>query len=235
MSTKKLSIVIPVFNRWNFTKSALKDLFFLDLGMHEIIVVDNASTDETYAEMQLLLKKMPNLVYIRQEENTGFGAACNKGFVKSKNDCIMFLNNDIKIYANLSMWTDTYLNALEENPDTILSPTGGFVDPKRDFQFCYETDGNKKFNYLSGWMLAGTKNTFSKLIENNNDGPFRSDLYFAFFEDTHLSFRANDIGIPMKIVPNNSVSHFGHVTSKLLNTSKLYSASRKKFIETWKK
>ena len=46
----KLSIVIPVFGKFNFTRACLSDLFKLPFN-HEIIVVDNGSTDETQAEL----------------------------------------------------------------------------------------------------------------------------------------------------------------------------------------
>lgn len=235
MNKNKLSIVIPVYNRWNFTSACLKDLAFLDADLHEIIVVDNASTDGTVEGMALCQKKMPNLVYVRNNENTGFGAACNRGYSIATNDSVMFLNNDIKVYANLPIWTDIYLTQLQENPNLIMSPTGGYVDPKRDFQFCYETEGDKKYNYLSGWMLVATKKTFNKLIEEGNEGPFNSKLYFAYFEDTHLSFKAAEMGLPLSLVANNSVSHFGKITSKQINTAKLYTQSKKAFLEVWKK
>lgn len=231
----KLSFCTPVFNKWNFTESYLKDLSCLNHETHEIIIVDNASTDNTQSEINKWLEKLPNLVYIRNEINSGFGQASNQAFQVAKHDCIMFLNNDIKVYKNQSNWTDVYLTALTENPDQIVSPTGGLVDINREFQFCYETDGDKKFNYLSGWMLASTKQTFNKLIENNNIGPFRSDLYFAYFEDTHLSFNATEMGIPLSLIANNSVNHFGKITSKQINTAKLYGESRKIFIGEWKK
>jgi glycosyltransferase involved in cell wall biosynthesis len=50
MNDKVLSIVVVVFNKWNFTKSCLKDLVQLPAD-HEIIVIDNASSDETNVEI----------------------------------------------------------------------------------------------------------------------------------------------------------------------------------------
>lgn len=238
MLNAKLSIVIPVFNKVNFTVSCLKDLSYLDVNLHEIIVVDNGSSDETETEVKKLQKRMPNLVYLKNESNLGFGAACNRGYSAAKNNCVMFLNNDIKVYANLPVWTDVYLTTLQENPNQIISPTGGFVDPKRNFDFRYETDGGKEFNYLSGWMLVATKETFNKLIENNNIGPFRTDLYWNYWEDTHLSFDAKRKEIPLKLLANNSVSHFGHITSKgskELNLKKMFRDSKEVFMKEWGK
>lgn len=234
MPTAKLSIVIPVFNRWNFTNSAIKDLSYLDSKTHEIIIVDNASTDETQNGIKEWMKKLPHLSYHLLPENKGFGYACNRGFSKAKNPFVMFLNNDIRVFAKLPNWTDTYLGALEENPNQLISPTGGFIDPKKEFQFAYETEGDKKFNYLSGWMLSGSKKILSSLVEGENEGPFRGDLYFAFFEDGHISFRAKQIGIPLTILSNGAVSHFGHITAKSLNMSRMYSDSRKQFLNQWK-
>ena len=233
MSPKKLSIVIPVFNKWNFTGSALNDLAYLDTNLHEIIVVDNNSTDETHEKIKTL--KLSNLTYIRLSENMGFGYACNQGYAASKTPLVMFLNNDIRVSSHLPSWTDVYIEELTHKPEELLSPTGGYIDSKREFQFLYETEGDKKFNYLSGWMLVSSRQCFDKFVESPNVGPFRADKYFAYFEDSHLGFRAAELNIPMRILSNNSVSHFGKMTSKQLNTGKLYSDSRKKFIESWGK
>lgn len=233
MALKKMSIIIPVFNRWLFTQSALKDLAFLDQNIHEIIVVDNASSDQTQEEIQKLSKKYSNLKYIRNKENEGFGKACGRGYQAASGDIIMFLNNDIRINSSLGIWTDIYFSELNENPEQIISSTGGFVDPKKDFQFMYETfDPNKNINYLSGWILVSTKLLFNKLVIKDDWGPF-SSKYFAYYEDTDLSFRANKLGIKLSVIPNNSITHFGKITSKQLNTNKLYNQSRNIFMEIW--
>ena len=87
--SKILSIVVPVFNKYNFTKSCLQDLCRLT-NDHEIIVVDNGSTDQTEAA----LKDSKEIVYKRLHENTGFAKACNYGYAWAKSPNVMFLNND---------------------------------------------------------------------------------------------------------------------------------------------
>ena len=101
----KLSIVIPVFNNWNFTKSALRDLSKLP-DDHEIIVVDNGSSDDTCKldnPVDLELHKI--FVYIRNEENLGFAKACNIGFAKSSGEHVCFLNNDIRVKDKYELCT----------------------------------------------------------------------------------------------------------------------------------
>ena len=59
-----ISICIPVFNKYNFTKSCLNDLFRLPENQVQIIVVDNASTDSTQIELQKITKS--NFKYIKK-------------------------------------------------------------------------------------------------------------------------------------------------------------------------
>lgn len=229
----EISIIIPVHNKVNFTISALKDLSHLDAAKIEIIIVDNASSDGTQEKLQALQKTMPNLVYLRNEVNLGFGAAVNKAFKHSDGNIVLFLNNDIKVKNNYSNWVNILCNNLNEN--NLISPTGGFVDPKNNYEFVYETSDNSKFiNYLSGWCLAGLRSTFERLILENEIGPFDASTFFAFYEDTDLSFRATNQNIELKIAPVDVV-HFGHVTAKSLNLNKLYSESKARFLRKWKK
>src|SRR5208282_5991589 len=90
-----ISIVIPVFNKFAFTQACLTDLFRQPDTDIEIIIVDNGSTDETQAKLQKIERQ--NFHYIRNDINTGFGSACNKGYSKSTCDTVCFLNNDIRV------------------------------------------------------------------------------------------------------------------------------------------
>jgi len=231
-STIQTSIIIPVMNKINFTISALKDLSYLDRATVEIIVIDNGSSDETQLKLLEIQKSMHNLIYIRNEINMGFGGAVNKAFNVSKGNKIIILNNDIRVKSNHSNWTEQLLQQADEN--ILVGPTGGFVDPKLNYEFQYETsDVNKYINYLSGWCIAATRKTFENLILDGEIGPFDSKTFFVFYEDTDLSFRAQIVNIALKIVPVDVV-HFGHITAKTLNINKLYNESKHRFLQKWK-
>ena len=58
----RLSICIPVYNKYAFTKSCLDDLYKLPED-HEIIIIDNGSTDDTGS----LLKNNNRIKYIRND------------------------------------------------------------------------------------------------------------------------------------------------------------------------
>ncbi len=240
--SKILSIIIPVFNKWAFTKSCLNDLSKLP-NDHEIIVVDNASTDDTNKE----LASSKEIVYIRNNENTGFAKGCNKGYYNSSAPNILFLNNDIRVKSNHDNWTKVLIDNCS---DALVGPTMGQLD--KDLNFVRESNGYLDGNsYMSGWCIASNRKIWNKLLIPRTSeidylmidkGADRNDEYcqifseefgIAYFEDTDLSFRARKLKIDMKVfgIP---VVHFGKQTSSQLNTYQLYKNAREIFVKKWK-
>lgn len=226
--SKKLSIVIPVFNKWNFTKSCLNDLSKLP-DDHEIIIIDNASSDETVREINSFQDKLSNLVYVRNEENVFHSKACNQGYAISQADVVLFLNNDIRVKSNHQSWTDSLLQS-DLLKNSIFGPTMGQLDDK--FNFVKEANQQLQGHvYMSGWCLAGHKEVLHKLEVAPNQ--VWSERYPMYFNDTDLSFRAVKLGIDLKTISLTDVVHFGKVSSSQVNVSKLYHEGRAVFLKDW--
>ena len=69
-----VSIVIPAWNKWSYTRRCLESLEATRADVpYEVIVVDNASTDETATA----LPAIPGVRVHRNAENLGFARACN--------------------------------------------------------------------------------------------------------------------------------------------------------------
>lgn len=232
-----MSIVIPVFNKFNFTKSCLKDLSHLP-NDHEIIIVDNGSTDKTRES----LEGSTEIKYVRFEQNKGFAVGCNYGAFKSEGKNILFLNNDIRVKSDHSTWTQ---KLIEKCDNALVGPTMGQLDNSLNFV----QEANKVLpgkSYMSGWCIAASRRTwqcvdFLRPVENNDDDfdevrripqIFSEEFGIAYFEDTDLSFRARDLGIKFEVV-DIPVVHFGKQTSRQLNTYQLYKNARKIFVEKW--
>lgn len=218
----KLSIIIPVFNKFNFSKACINDLLHLPSD-HEIIIVDNGSTDET----KEYFKDNKEIKYLRNEENEGFAKACNRGYKESLSENVLFLNNDIRVRDNKNGWTEEIIKKCEIG---LVGPTMGQLDDKLNFV----QEANKELNgksYLSGWCLGGGKKIFDKLDLGGGE-IFSQEFGLAYFEDTDLSFRAKEIGILLQLV-NIPVVHFGKVSSQQLNTKELYVHARKIFVKKW--
>lgn len=222
----KLSIVIPVYNNWNFTNTALKDLSHLPSD-HEIIIVDNGSTDSTEKE----LSGRNDIIYIRNNENLGFAKSSNQGFEKAQGEFVLFLNNDIKVKNRHDNWTEDLIDAAEQTKG-LVGPTGGLLD--NNFNFVKETSEKEPGNfYMSGWCLCARKCVFEKFIleENEYKGPF-TEVFGTYFEDTDMGFRADELGVPMNIV-SVPVFHFGKITSRKLNLAEIYLGAKNKFVNKW--
>ena len=230
----KLSIIIPVLNNWSYTRYVLEALKNLNSDC-EVIVIDNASTDDTKVHLPLYSIKYKNIKFIKNEVNRGFGYASNQGYKMSTGEVVLFLNNDIKINdKSLSFLYNLVDDINKSEVDALFGPTGGYVDPSDNFNFKYETeDPNQKINYMSGWFLAAKRNTFNQLIVGTNVGPFDAETYFFYFEDTDLGMLASEKGVKFQLYPVPIV-HLGKKTSSLLNTGKLYLESKPKFINKWK-
>lgn len=84
-----ISVIIPTFNRKKILKNALSSVFQQTVSPHEIIVVDDGSSDGT----QQLVAEYPEVTYIGQE-NKGVSAARNQGIKHARGEWICFLDDD---------------------------------------------------------------------------------------------------------------------------------------------
>lgn len=90
-SPPDLSIVIAAFNQAEYTLKCIESLRKNLQINYEIILIDNASTDET---QKLFSKEFKDVRYYRNKINLGFPIAANQGIVKSLGKYILILNND---------------------------------------------------------------------------------------------------------------------------------------------
>ncbi len=108
-----VSVVIPTYNRASYIRDALESVFRQTFRDHEIIVVDDGSTDDT---KQVLAPFMNRIRYLYQE-NRGEAAARNRGIGESRSEWIAFLDSD-------DMWEpqalETLLQAARSNPEAGL-------------------------------------------------------------------------------------------------------------------
>jgi GT2 family glycosyltransferase len=104
----KLSFVIPLYNCLPFTQTMLASLrATLPSGLaHEIILVDDGSTDGT-REWLATLTDQPFRVVLN-EKNLGYAAANNRGAALARGEFIALLNNDLVLTPR---WLEPMLDA----------------------------------------------------------------------------------------------------------------------------
>lgn len=232
MINTKISIVIPVFNKWNFTKSCLKDLAQLP-DNHEIIIIDNASTDETKAELAKFCNEMLSNrghVSVQNTENTFHSKACNDGFIMSSGDYVLFLNNDVKVRSNHAGWTQAIIDACDST-NGLVGPTMGQLD--QDLNFVREANEQLTGNsYLGGWCIAAKKDVWMQLVVGGHMQVWNEEFPF-YFNDTDLSFRARKAKVPLTVISLPDIVHFGKISAAQINIPQLYKEGRQVFLSKW--
>lgn len=94
-----LSIIIINFNTYKYLARCLSSIFKSELrrDSYEIIVVDNASKDDSVNQ---LIKDYPHIRLIVNKKNIGFAKANNQALKKASGEYILFLNPDTIILKN---------------------------------------------------------------------------------------------------------------------------------------
>ena len=88
----KLSVVIVNYNVKHFLEQCLNSLEQAAAGIdHEIIVVDNASTDDS---TEYITSRFPNIKWMACRENNGFSKGNNIAIAQAKGEYILLLNPD---------------------------------------------------------------------------------------------------------------------------------------------
>lgn len=88
----RISVVIPTHNRCESLKNAIRSVIAQTYKDFEILIVDDASTDNTQSYASALKNK--NIYYIRLNTNKGGCHARNEGIKKSSGELIAFLDDD---------------------------------------------------------------------------------------------------------------------------------------------
>lgn len=92
MSLPKISVIIVTYNSSAYITQCLASLFVsLKKIKSEIIIIDNASTDDTLATLKSYKKKV---AVIAAKENQGFGKAVNVGYKRAKGEYVWLVNPD---------------------------------------------------------------------------------------------------------------------------------------------
>src|SRR5437773_573278 len=94
----KVSVCIVNWNAGSYLADCIKSIKACEGGyLSTVIVVDNASTDESLDGLEQL--GFP-LQLIRNAENLGFASACNLGAALADGDYLLFLNPDARLFQN---------------------------------------------------------------------------------------------------------------------------------------
>ncbi len=104
----KVSVIIPTYNRERYVVKAIDSILNQQYDDHEIIVVDDGSTDNTKEKLESYRGK---ITYIYQV-NSGVSAARNAGFQNAEGEWLAFLDSDDE-------WLPDYLSTQMEKVNQV--------------------------------------------------------------------------------------------------------------------
>ena len=183
---KKVSVVIPAYNAHNTLARCLGSLVNQTMQDIEIVVINDASTDDTWEIMKRCEAQFPDkMVIINSDVNTGCGGARSIGLDAASGEYIGMADADD--YVAPTMYEKLYARAVETGADIIDS---GFYKEATD-QALLSTgddtvgmlDDNKRSK-----LIVGSGYLVTKIFKNElfNDPPVRMQSNMAALEDLEI-------------------------------------------------
>ena len=215
-----VSIVIPVFNKVEYTRKCVEALAAtVDPGEFiEIVLVDNGSTDGT---REFLASLGGDVVVVRNTTNFGFAAACNQGARVARGRNIVFLNNDTVPQPG---WLKGLLAAAKEEdaaicggrlvyPDGSIQHAGVAIDHRGIGYHIFNgfpkdhsaVTKRRRFQAVTAACMLVRRDVFEAL------GGF-DEAYRNGFEDVDLCLRAGEKGYRILYAPECVVIHHEETT-----------------------
>ncbi len=237
---KRFTIAIIHRNGFDRLKAALDSVINASSTTDEIIIVDNASTDDS---ISAILKIYPDITTICNSCNTGYGHAANQAIDKGLGKYFLICNNDITIPKDaLDQFEDVFTSdpkiGMVSGQQTNLNGDIVRTSSKAPSLFS-EFDGIGRIDHSKDpkdttevGILRGACLAVRKLAVNEV-GPYDEDFFF-YFEDTEWCIRMAQFNWKVLITPYIKIPHIGGSSS-----NEFYSESRIEFYRSrmlfWKK
>ena len=201
-----LSVVVANYNQAQYLPVTFEELENQSVRPLEVIVVDDASTDNSRAVVENFAVAHPYVRLVRQAENLGVNATFNRGLEEAKGDCVYFFSADDHVTPDFA---ETYLSFLARHPGAAFC----FSDPaeiigdsgkRRDFSlFISDTpralSGPEMMQLLSRSFFTFTSNSVvyrrHALMETGGH-PEALDWQADWFVNHALAFRHGACYLP---------------------------------------
>ena len=232
----RVSLVTITYNSESVIRGFLESYNAISYKDLELIVVDNASTDETLSIIDDF-NANHQITSIKNKQNKGVASGNNQGIrlaLENKSDWVLLINNDVEFEP---MLIDKLLGAHDQYHDSIIVPKMLFYDHPNDIWYA---GGFFSKGYINKHRGLGQPNstcfmddiveyapTCCALIHRKvfDDVGLMDEKYFVYFDDSDFFFRVLKDG-RHKVRLINDVE-FYHKIGSLTNSR---TGDRKKFV-----
>jgi len=212
-----LDLVIPSYNARHLLEKNLPKVIKHSPKINKIIVVDDGSSDDT---QKYLKENFKNSLVVTNSKNLGFPKSVNKGFMASKADLVLLLNNDVYptgtyLDKALKHFQDPKVFAVTLNEKHSSWPRVSWSKGK----FQYSQGKDKLTPRYSPWASGGSA-IFRKSIWDELGG--LNEIYSpGYWEDIDIGWRAWKSGYKIIWEPSSKIIHEHQSTFSKLDQDRI--------------
>jgi|SRR5579859_3734179 len=213
VTSQPVSVIIPNYNGQKLLEKNLPAVLKMLRKGDELIIIDDASSDDSWSWLTKQFGKMNSVQLLRNETNLRFGGTCNRAVQHAKHNLVFLINNDVSPHKDVL---------------DFLAPH--FSDPTVFAVACLEKEkhsdqlvlgGKKKLWFAKGMFMHSRASEFesgdtdwlsggSSLFDKQKWlalGGFDADYAPAYWEDVDLSYRAKKRGWKVLFEKSAVVDH----------------------------
>lgn len=206
--SKKLSspvlVVVLNFNGWKETIPCIEALLKQTYDNFHILLIDNGSKDQSLKKLAKL-NNHEKITFHKEPVNLGFAGGVNIGIrkaIKEKYTYITLLNNDATVTET---WLSTLIDTLNKTNASVatgllLESTGKKIESTGDsyssfgLPFPRQREARTEEAFESGFVFGGTAGASVYKTSLFEEIGLFDEKFFAYFEDTDISYRAQLAG-----------------------------------------
>ncbi|MFA6078191.1 MAG: glycosyltransferase family 2 protein [Candidatus Omnitrophota bacterium] len=226
-------IIIPIWNQPDYTRDCIEAIIRNTPTPYKLILVDNASDDETRSYLQGLKNRSSlNVEVIRNEENLGFVRAVNQGMSSSRSPYVAILNNDT---IPAPGWLERMIDFAVAHKDV------GLINPRCDGHLDTPIDEYAKSleKYKGEYMEMNQCQGFAMLVKRelvDKIGHLDEAFGIGGYDDTDYSMRAHKAGYRSVAIYDSYVYHRLHASfDKAGNREEWVRRNQKIYYDKWGK
>ena len=209
-----VSVIVVAFNSAPCINECLDSILEQQGARFEVIVVDNASADDT---LKVVRGMGRGIRLLANQENIGFGRGCNQGFGASAGRFLLLLNPDARLPERDSL--ARLCQVMQENvrwglAGTRVTESGGTIDFLPSASYPDQHRAHCDFSQLPGsidWVFGASmlirREVFSAV------GGF-DPAFFLSSEETDLCLRIRQHGWEIGFVPQVTAQHIGAASER---------------------
>lgn len=231
----KVSVIVVTYNNLDLTKQCLMSLEkYTDYPNMEVIVVDNASSDDSPAYLSEWAKQGENRILMLNQDNKGFAAGNNQGLLVATGEYLVLLNNDTHVTPG---WLTSLVKHMQRDGRIgLLGPVTGNIGNEAKIAIQYADMSemlieSRKFNLRHIGQLTPLRTAafFCVMISRTvyeKVGLLDEAFGIGFFEDDDYCRRVEQAGYAIYCADDVFIHH--HLSASF---NKLKMETRQKLFE----